>query len=215
MWNLSHNSAGLIIRFRSNSAKITVRYTVGGAMNMPHMPSTGVSGVDLYAKNSDGTWLWSAGRFSFGDTVVYQYTGIDPKDIYHNHGREYRLYLPLYNSVRWMEIGVPDTSSLSFLPLRAEKPVVVYGTSIAQGGCASRPGMAWTAILGRSLDRPLINLGFSGNGRLEKELTGLLTEVDASLYILDCLPEPDQPEGLSQAGNNPANNGNSKGTAKI
>jgi len=69
-----------------------------------------------------------------------------------------------------------------------EKPIVVYGTSIAQGACASRPGMAWTSILGRKLDRPLINLAFSGNGRLEEELIDLLLEVDPKIYILDCLP---------------------------
>ena len=188
VWNLSRNSAGLVIRFRSNAAKISVRYTVGGALNMPHMPSTGVSGVDLYAKNCDGGWIWAAGRYSFGDTVRYDFNGIDPSEAYHREGREYRLYLPLYNSVKWLEIGVPDSSGLEPLPLRQEKPVVVYGTSIAMGGCASRPGMAWTAIVGRDLDRPLINLAFSGNGRLEKEITGLIAGIDAKVFILDCLP---------------------------
>ncbi len=187
VWNLSQNSAGLIIRFRTNAAKISVRYKVIGNLNMPHMPSTGVSGLDLYAKNSDGTWLWAAGRYSFGDTVSYQFT-VDPKDAYHDMGREYRLFLPLYNSVKWMEIGVPEGTQFSALPLRKEKPIVVYGTSIAQGGCASRPGMAWTAIMGRDLDRPVINLAFSGNGRLEKELADLLCEIDPEIYILDCLP---------------------------
>jgi lysophospholipase L1-like esterase len=103
-------------------------------------------------------------------------------------GREYRLYLPLYNSVKWMEIGVADTSLFSPVPVRREKPIVTYGTSIMHGACASRPGMAWVNILGRKLDRPLINLGFSGNGRLEPELMSLITGVDAKLYILDCLP---------------------------
>lgn len=188
VWNLSRDAAGLVIRFRSNASKITIRYTVGGNLNMPHMPSTGVSGIDLYAKNSDGGWLWSAGKYSFRDTIVYQFNNIDPNDGYHQLGREYRLYLPLYNSVKWMEIGVPDSAFLIPLPLREERPVVVYGTSIAHGACASRPGMAWTAILGRNLDRPLINLGFSGNGRLEKEVTDLLVEIDAAVFILDCLP---------------------------
>jgi lysophospholipase L1-like esterase len=187
VWNLSRNSAGLAIRFRSNAAKISVRYTVAGNLNMPHMPSTGVSGVDLYAKNSDGAWLWAAGRYTFGDTISYQFT-VDPKDAYHDAGREYRLFLPLYNSVKWMEIGVPEGAQFSALPLRFEKPIVVYGTSIAQGACASRPGMAWTNILSRNLDRPVINLAYSGNGRLEKEMTDLLCEIDAKVYVLDCLP---------------------------
>ena len=80
------------------------------------------------------------------------------------------------------------------LPARTEKPIVVYGTSIAQGGCASRPGMAWTAILGRKAGRPLINLGFSGEGKLEKELIDLLAEIDAKIYVLDCLPNLTGPD---------------------
>lgn len=188
VWSLSRQSSGLIIRFRSNSSRITVRYTVNGRLNMHHMPSTGFSGVDLYSKDCNGTWLWSSANYSFNDTIVYQYNNLESKERYHNLGREYRLYLPLYNSVKWMEIGVAEGTIFTPLPLRLEKPVVVYGTSIAQGGCASRPGMAWTAILGRNLDRPLINLGFSGNGRLEPELISLISEIDARLYVLDCMP---------------------------
>ena len=188
VWNLSRDGAGLMIRFRSNSSEIKVRYGVSGNHAMPHMPATGVSGVDLYAINSDGEWLWCAGRYSFGDTITYNFANLIPNDPYHEMGREYRLYLPLYNQVTWLEIGVPDEAIFTPLPIRMEKPVVVYGTSIAQGGCASRPGMAWTSILGRKIDRPLINLGFSGNGWLEEELIDLLVEIDAKLYVLDCLP---------------------------
>jgi len=93
-----------------------------------------------------------------------------------------------------MEISVPKDAMFKPLAARTDKPIVVYGTSIAQGGCASRPGLAWTNILGRKLDRPVINLAFSGNGRLEKELIGLLTEIDAKMYVLDCLPNLTSPD---------------------
>jgi len=191
VWNLSHHSAGLMLRFKSNTDQIRIRYTVSGSLAMMHMPATGVSGIDLYAVSTDGKWLWCAGKYSMGDTIEYHFRGLEPNDTYHQKGREYRLYFPLYNRVTWMEIGVPKGTQFNPLPTRAEKPIVVYGTSIAQGGCASRPGMAWPAIVGRKLDRPLINLGFSGNGRLEKEVIDLLAEVDAKLYVLDCLPNLD------------------------
>lgn len=188
VWNLSHHAAGLMIRFRSNADQIVVRYGVGGSHAMPHMPATGVSGVDLYAVDADGALLWSAGKYAFKDTVTYRFEGLRPNDSYHPKGREYRLYLPLYNSVKWLEIGVPEGTLFSPLPSRLEKPIVVYGTSIAQGACASRPGMAWPAIVGRQLDRPVINLGFSGNGRMEKETVGLVNELDAKVFLVDCLP---------------------------
>ncbi|GGW38100.1 SGNH/GDSL hydrolase family protein [Arenibacter certesii] len=188
VWNLSKNAAGLSIRFWSDAKAIVVRYGVKGSLAMPHMPATGVSGVDLYAKNSDGERYWYRGRYSFGDTIQYQFSNINPKENYHDKGREYKLYLPLYNDVEWLEIGVPSEAYLRPLPLRQEQPIVVYGTSIAQGGCASRPGMAWTSILERQMDRPLVNLGFSGNGRLEPEIIDMITEIDAKVVVLECLP---------------------------
>lgn len=188
--NLATQSAGLMIRFRTNSNDINIRYQVGNREDfaLNHMPATGVSGVDLYASDSDGNELWSAGTRSFGDTVTYKFNNLVSNDRYHKLGNEYRLYLPLYNKVDWLEIGVAEDANFEALPVRKEKPIVVYGTSIAQGACASRPGMAWTGILGRNMDRPLINLGFSGNGLLDIPIIDLISEIDAKIYVLDCLP---------------------------
>lgn len=188
VWNLGKHAAGVLLRFRSNASEIQVRYQVSRPHAMPHMPATGVSGLDLYAIDSDGNWHWVRGRWNFADTITFQFANLRPNDNYHKQGREYRLYLPLYNQVTWLEVGVAASNEFEFLPTRLEKPIVVYGTSIAQGACASRPGMAWTSILGRKLDRPLINLAFSGNGRLEDAITTLLVEQTPKLYILDCLP---------------------------
>ena len=105
--------------------------------------------------------------------------------------REFLLYLPLYNGVSAVEIGVPGNRELQAgapRPASRSKPIVFYGTSITQGGCASRPGMVHTAILGRRLDRPVINLGFSGNGLMEPEMATLLAKLDPAVFVLDCLP---------------------------
>jgi len=201
VWGLSQQSAGLMIRFRSNAAEIKIRYIVGGKQALPHMPATGVSGMDLYAISSDGDLRWCAGKYAFGDTIVYNFRNLESGDGYHKLGREYRLFLPLYNSVKWMEIGVQAGTAFTPLAVRPDKPIVAYGTSIMQGACASRPGMAWTAILGRKMDRPLINLGFSGNGMMEKEMMDFVGEIAAKIYILDCLPNltirPDSKNNLT------------------
>ncbi|MBX3254183.1 MAG: SGNH/GDSL hydrolase family protein [Chitinophagaceae bacterium] len=183
IWDLGRHSAGEYIRFSTGSDKIVVRYMVDGGLSFPHMPATGVSGVDLYAKDKAGKWQWASGKYKFGDTIEYRFGNLDLNGI-----TEFRLYLPLYNSVKWLTIGVEERATFSFLPKQKEKPVLVYGSSIAQGGCASRPGMAWTGILNRMLDRSVINLGFSGNGHLEKPVLELMNEIDASVYVLDCLP---------------------------
>ena len=111
--------------------------------------------------------------------------------------REYLLYLPLYNGVKSVEVGVPKGTALlkaDARPAGRRKPIVFYGTSITQGGCASRPGMVHTAIVGRRLDYPVINLGFSGNGRMEPEVVQLMAELEPAVYLIDCLPNMNGPE---------------------
>ena len=140
VWNLSKQSAGLMVRFRTNSPEIKVQYQVKnkGSYAMNHMPATGVSGMDLYAIDSDGKELWCAANRTFSDTITYTYKNIDPNGTYHTLGREYRLYLPLYNQVQDLKIGTRKDAYFKPLSVRKEKPIVVYGTSIAQGACASR-----------------------------------------------------------------------------
>jgi hypothetical protein len=184
VWGLSHNTAGEYINFKTNATTIVIRYKVAGNQAMPHMPATGVSGVDLYAKDQNGKWQWARGGYRFGDTIEYRFNNLPLFAV----KAMCRLYLPLYNTVTWMNIGVPSDAEFAVLPASKEKPVVLYGTSIMQGACASRPGLAWPNILGRKLNKPIINLGFSGNGQLEDALISLMNETDAQLFVLDCMP---------------------------
>ena len=189
IWGLSRNAAGLSLVFRSNAPVIYVRYQVKDSLNTYHMPSTGRSGVDLFARDNDGGLRWCGPKFRpiFGDTILYQYNDIT----YYPQGAdsyEYHLYLPLYNTLEWLEIGIPQKSFLTFVPVGDEKPIVVYGTSIVQGACASRPGMAWTSMVECDLRHPVINMGFAGCGKMEPEVFELLAEIDAGIYVIDCMP---------------------------
>ena len=96
--------------------------------------------------------------------------------------------LPYLTFDQPVEIGIPMESKLKKASSRTGKPIVFYGTSITQGGCASRPGMCTTALIGRRLDREIINLGLSGSGRMEPALAKLLAELDPLIYFIDCLP---------------------------
>ena len=190
IWPLAKNCAGLMIRFRSNAEEIKIRYRLNDKipLQMDHLPATLMSGLDMYAIDSDGEELYCAPKRTFGEVVIYSYSNLNPNDKYHDRGYEYRLYLPNYNEVISMEIEVDEKAYFEPLPVRKEKPIVAYGTSIVQGACASRPGMAWTSILGRKMDRPLINLGFSGYGNLDLSIIELMSEIDAKIYIIDCMP---------------------------
>ncbi len=186
VWSLSHHSAGMAVRFKTNATTIHAKWSLtSSGLAMPHMPATGVSGLDLYVKTEASKWRWLAnGRpTKFPENRVELVSGIPAGD------REYMLYLPLYNGVTAVDIGVSKDSYIETVPRpKGQKPIVFYGTSITQGGCASRPGMVHTAILGRRLDRPVINLGFSGNGKMEQEVADLLAELEVAVFVIDCLP---------------------------
>jgi hypothetical protein len=184
VWDLSRQSAGMATRFETDATSIHTRYRLSlSRISMAHMPATGVSGVDLYARLDDGRDFWVGGTRPAAQSVQAQLVGgLDPGS------RRYTAYLPLYNGVDSLEIGVPVDAAFHPVAPRTEKPAVFYGTSIMQGGVASRPGMSITAILGRWFDMPTINLGFSGNGTMDLPVGELLAELDASVYVLDCCP---------------------------
>lgn len=188
VWALGKNSAGLSIRFRSDASALGFKWKSLNKFNMNHMTATGIRGLDLYALDSDGTWQTVSSvrpAFHHHHTTAMAITDMEPVM------REYMLYLPLYDGVDSIFIGT-DSAAVVLPPAvdlpRRDKPVVMYGTSILQGGCASRPGMAHPSILGRMLNREVINLGFSGNARLDYEIAHLIAESDPSVVVLDMLP---------------------------
>lgn len=197
LWELGRNSAGLAVRFRSNSTRIAAKWEVLLNRNMNHMTPTGIKGLDLYCLQ-DGKWLFAGSGRPQGK--VNEATIV--KDMLPEE-REYLLFLSLYDGVTSLSIGIDSLSQISGpvteLPVR-KKPVVFYGTSILQGGCASRPGMAHTNILERWLNRECINLGFSGNALLDLEIAHVMAGVDASVFVLDFVPNASVEQIQERAG---------------
>ena len=192
LWDLGRNSAGLYVRFRSNSTQIRARWkSTSPRQYMPHMTDAGDSGLDLYILTEKDGWRFAGSGFDWGgrDKNVKNKTTIAnmTPDM-----REYMLYLSMYNGIEELELGIDEGAVIEAPAVespKTERPVVMYGTSILQGGCTSRPGMAFTAILGRKLDREVINLGFSGNARLDYEIAEYITRVqNPSLIVLDYVP---------------------------
>lgn len=187
VWTLSRHSSGLYYEFTTDSPEVAVQWRLlNETLAMPHMPATGVSGLDVYRWTGSGWRMAGAARpeKTRNRTLLCCRARAG--------GGRLRMYLPLYNGLTELLVGVRPGSALE--PHGPQKPpVCVYGTSIVQGGCASRPGMGYTAILGRFLDCPVINLGFSGNGRAEPPMADVLAELDVSAFLIDCLPnlQPD------------------------
>lgn len=200
VWADALDSAGLVVNFAASGGPCTslsINVTMQQAqLDMPHMPATGASGFDLYAfdQGTLGGMRWVANFVSpwpSGDkalpTVGSLVSGLKP-------GLDrFALFLPLYNGVTALKIGAALGCKLTKPNVEATRQqeskgaVLVYGTSITQGGVVSRPGNAWTNVLSRLLERPVFNFGFSGNGEMELNVTQFLLRVpNVSVIIIDC-----------------------------
>lgn len=191
VWARSMNSAGMSVTFDTNSPTIVIRWKLRHpSITSPYLSSMSVAGLDLYLREGN-KWLWAAAKppKAFPET-----TETFLKDL-SLELREYLLYLPIYNGVEKVEIGVLEGSKFGkAAEPKVEKPIVFYGTSSVQGNAASRPGMTYVSQLGRRLARPVINLGFSGLCHMEPALADLLAELDPAMYVIDCLPNMQEKE---------------------
>ncbi len=194
---LADSTAGGQIRFRTDSATLAVRVELAGPPNMDHMPATGQCGFDAYVGEPGTERYWATARPRLGETHYEVMIGrADDRP-----EREITLNFPLYQGVVSVEIGLdPDATVAAPTPFGLDR-VVIYGTSITQGGCASRPGMAYPAILGRRIPAEFVNLGFSGNGRGEPEVARTIAQIDeVSCFVLDYHANQGNPDLLRSTG---------------
>ena len=182
VWNLAQDPSGGRIRFRTDSTTIGLVAENPQFSNMHHMASVGENGFDLYI---DGAYLGSAWPDAAGKILKEWTVGRERKI------RNITLYLPLYKGVTISEMSVDDGARLEpAAPYAIRKPVVYYGSSITQGGCASNPGGDCQSILERKLNADFVNLGFSGNGLGEPALAEAICELDPSCIVLDFWSNP-------------------------
>ena len=179
--HLAYHTSGIRLRFRTDSAFIALKAKLSSPDDMSHMPRTGSSGFDLYSRGDNWPVFVKSYMPDASSDVV---TG-------EHHFREggmkdVTICFPLYNGVEMLSVGLTKNAAVeSATPYRCTKPVVFYGSSITQGGCASRPGNSYPAILSRMLDTDIINLGFSGSARGEQEMAEYIASLDMSAFVLD------------------------------
>ena len=184
VWTLSCCPTGGQIRFATDSRRIVVSVkNTDGKVNVT-MAEIARSGFDLYCGTPGvDEEFWNTAWPVPGELeYTYEIFNVPEKLL-----RNFRINLPLYNGVEELFIGLEKNSKiLPPVPLKSQQPIVVYGTSITQGGCASRPGSVYTNILSRKLGMEFLNFGFSGNGQNHPEVAEVLTEIkNPALFILD------------------------------
>ncbi len=182
VWSLAQDPSGGRIRFRTDSKNVGIVAQNPGFSNMHHMPSVGENGFDIYV---DGKYLASTWPDKEGKMAQIWGVGRERKM------RDITIYLPLYKAVTIQSLSFePEAQFEPPTPYAIPKPVVYYGSSITQGGCASNPGGSCQAILERWLNADFVNLGFSGNGLGEPALADAIRELDASCIVLDFWGNP-------------------------
>lgn len=196
VWTLAQSPSGGRIRFRTDSSRLAIRLEYPSPPGMRNMHAFGQTGVDLYLDGIYHSTAIASADAKPGVPVEHVY--FELKDAPRAE-REITLYLPLYKGVKVLGIGIDrDARCARARPFALPKPIVFYGTSITQGGCASRSGMSYQAILGRGLNVDFVNLGFSGNGKGEAVVARAVAEIDAACFVLDFAQNNPSVESLQE-----------------
>lgn len=188
LWARSLCSSGIAVRFASNSKRIAARYRLSMDFHMAHMADTGTKGTDLYCLGEDGRWHYVNTARPTKDSIQ-QKVYVSNLD---GEMHEWMIYLPLYDGISWLEVGVDSAAVLCKPQVQnpvSNRKIVFYGTSIMQGGCASRTGMASTCLIQRDLGIECVNLGFSGEGKMDACMARAMAAIpDVVAYVIDPVP---------------------------
>lgn len=199
-WSVAQNTAGMYIDFESNSPSISVIYELlRPELESDNFPSSGASGMDLYAYDEGNTtwrWVGTTRTIAFPQATNLMAMGM-PSD----RKFTYRLHLPVFNGVINMSIGVLESYELNPSSTKTKKSIVWYGTAAVQGGVASRPGQSFINILRRELeDTEIYNFGFSDHNQpMDVNVVKFLSRIPADMFVIDCLSDMDENSVVEQA----------------
>ena len=191
------NTAGGRVRFSTDSEYVVIRAFLPKTCRFDHMPLTGTSGFDLYVDDEATHRSTYFGTFRPPMDMTDGYVQIlkfKTREL-----RHLTVNFPLYNKVDALEIGLQEDATVGHgLPYANELPVVFYGSSITQGGCASRPGNCYENMIARRLDMDYINLGFSGSGRAEDLIVDYMKNMKMSAFVSDYDHNAPNPQYLAE-----------------
>ena len=176
--SLYKNTAGIRLRFKTDSQRIVLTCKLPGFTRHDNMPRTASSCFDMYA---DGHYCKV---FRPGEDLSGTFSSE------HKFGsrkmRDILINFPLYNPVDEVYISLEEGANIASCDdYRQQKPTVYYGSSITQGGCASHPGNCYCGIISRRMDADFINLGFSGSARGELGMAEYIASLDIHAFVYD------------------------------
>lgn len=180
VYELHTHTAGGRVKFLTDSSYVAIHAVMPDIGKMPHFALTGSAGFDLCVGKREE----HAATFIPWSTMDGGY-----ESVVHFEGRakrEITINFPLYSSVSQLYIGLEDGALVKKASgYQYRKPIVFYGSSITQGGCASRPGNSYESMVSAALQADHINLGFSGNAKAEEEMAQYIKSLDMSVFVYD------------------------------
>ena len=181
---LGTHPAGGQIRFRTDSKSISIKARIAYAHDMCNMPASGQCGFDLYVKYEGESEYEFLGMTNFDEKATEYESCLSGR--LRAGMKSIIINMPLYVPLLAVAVGLDGGSVVEKPEDFGGKPFVVYGTSITQGGCVSRPGTCYSSLLSRRFGRETFNFGFSANGLGEYEMAELIRDLpDSGLVILD------------------------------
>lgn len=193
---LATKSAGLALSFQTNSSKISAKWCTGSGGPTDNMTAIAFEGMDLYIKRND--------RWQYAGVARPKFHDCNTVEIVANMAQGDKtclLFLPTYDETVSLQIGIDSGATIRPANNPFRKNIVIYGSSIVQGASASRPGLAYPARLSRETGLNFINLGFSGNAKMEATVANLISNLPMDALILDCVPNPSPEEVLARTAN--------------
>lgn len=179
------NSAGLFVTFRTNSTTLSIDWETANATLGNNATPIMSRGFDAYVKEPDGWHFAGVARPNLKDekssfTMVENMEGTE---------KEFLLHFPLYKELKSFQLRIDEGASFTPTVQEFDKKIIVYGSSIVHGASASRPGMAYPAKISRNLQANVINMGVSGNARMELSVAQMINDIeDVDLIVMDCVP---------------------------
>lgn len=178
-------SSGLAVVFRTNSSQIAVRADYAD-YNLSRLSTTAVSqvGFDLYIRQN-GEWLYAASnapKDEHSELVLIR--NMDDCE------KECLLYLPLFSELTRVEVGVDPQATIRASENPFRHRILVFGSSFTHGSSTGRPGMSYPMIMQRNTGLQFINLGVSGNSKLQLSFASILGDNDCDAIVVDAFSNP-------------------------
>lgn len=185
---MAEEAAGLYVTFKTNSSFVAASWSIVPHRTRDNMSMIMQRGLDLYIKQ-DGEWRFAQSSRITPDPAVTEYKKLLVKRL-PKEEKEFMLYLPGWSEVKSLQIGIEEGATIEGTPSPFRHKVVVYGSSITHGACASRAGMTYTAIMSRNLGIDFINFGFAGQCMMQPEFLEILQKCEADAFIFDTFSNP-------------------------